>query len=242
MPKNPLKLLTKVGGKKGNIEEQSQMDDFDPYTTNKEGEVREYINRELDLIRQELQPNISKQLNNTTNSTSGKPEVNAVDVNNVDDNYNGFSASSTTTTRSGSVLTNRSKSAGGGQQENETSKGIAIVTPPTVPKRIKTTSVRERKKIGKHLSFRERPDFLKSRYFYFTFLYGLFYLIGAIVGYQRKKNLFCLLISGFLGLLCLAFSILHGIDYYSGAPLESVYVSLPFSKSSYVIFSDLLNK
>lgn len=83
----------------------------------------------------------------------------------------------------------------------------------------------------KRISFRDRPDLLKSRYFFYTFLYALFYLVGAGWGYSKKGNLFCLIISGFLGLMLLVFSLVHAYDYYNGAPLESMYVSVPFSKS-----------
>jgi hypothetical protein len=287
---------SRQNGSNNNLDHQSShMDDFDPYQTyEQKEEVPDHIHNDLLKIRQELQPNISKQLN-TVNSPFITDVISVDDEDNrkgkkskqqqlmgeedeedddeddddveeeldqdLDEDEEGnhqihsdnearrsvttsASNSISTTTKTGTTLTKRVKPSTNNQQDGNPSSnttaasnvtGIAAITPPIIPKRIKTTSVRERKRIGKHLSFRERPDWLKSRYFYFTFVYGLFYLIGAIVGYQRKKNLFCLIISGFIGLLWLGFSILHGIDYYSGAPLESVYVSLPFSKSSLLI-------
>jgi hypothetical protein len=96
--------------------------------------------------------------------------------------------------------------------------------------RIKTTSVRQRRSNEKHMSFHDRPDCIRSRYFYFSFVYGLFFVIGAGLGYARKGNLFCLLGSGGIGILLIAISIIHGVDYYKGAPLESTFTAIPLSK------------
>ena len=85
-------------------------------------------------------------------------------------------------------------------------------------------------KISKRIKFIDRPDWLMGRYFIWTLPYGLFYIIGAGVGYSRSGNLFCLLISGAIGVLFTLMSIAHMIDYYRGAHIESWYVALPFSK------------
>lgn len=69
-----------------------------------------------------------------------------------------------------------------------------------------------------------------GRYFIFTLPYALFYIIGAGVGYSRSGNLFCLLISGAIGILFLLLSAGHMIDYYRGANISSFYIAIPFCK------------
>ena len=97
---------------------------------------------------------------------------------------------------------------------------------------INNTTRRTRSTISKRIKFRDRPDLFNGKYFYITAPYGLFYLIGGIVGYSITSNLFCLLISGFIGIMFIVLSITHAIDYYNKAPIASLYVSLPFSKSN----------
>lgn len=89
---------------------------------------------------------------------------------------------------------------------------------------------RKRSTISKRIKFRDRPDLFNGRYFIITAFYGLYYFLGGIIGYSIKSNLFCLLISGFIGLLLIILSIAHGIDYYNKAPIASFYVSIPFRK------------
>lgn len=85
----------------------------------------------------------------------------------------------------------------------------------------------------KRIPFRDQPDWIKGRYFVFTFPYGLFYIIGASMGYTKTKNLFCLCISGFCGVLFLLLSVGHAIDYFRGVAVESFYVAIPFSEWQY---------
>ena len=82
----------------------------------------------------------------------------------------------------------------------------------------------------RRIPFRDRPDFIRGRYFVFTLPYSLFYIVGAGVGYSRSQNLFCLLISGFIGVLLLLLSIGHAIDFFRGVAIESFFVVIPFSK------------
>jgi len=89
-------------------------------------------------------------------------------------------------------------------------------------------------RISKRIKFKDRPDIVKGRYFAVTLPYGLFYIIGAGVGYSRSGNLFCLLISGFLGILFTLLAIAHMIDYYRGVQLESYFVAIPFTISVFV--------
>lgn len=85
-------------------------------------------------------------------------------------------------------------------------------------------------KISKRVKFRDRPDWIKGRYFFFTLPYALFFIIGAGVGYGRRGNLFCLLGGGGCGVLFLLLSAGHMIDYYRGVRIESFYVAIPFCK------------
>ncbi|KAJ1406157.1 hypothetical protein B484DRAFT_456905 [Ochromonadaceae sp. CCMP2298] len=88
--------------------------------------------------------------------------------------------------------------------------------------------------ISKRIKYRDRPDAIKGRYFAFTLPYGLFYIVGAGVGYSKSGNLFCLIISGFLGILFVLLSLAHMIDYYRGVQLESYFVFIPFTISVFV--------
>lgn len=89
-------------------------------------------------------------------------------------------------------------------------------------------------RLSKRIKFKDRPDWIKGRYFLFTYPYALFYIIGAGVGYDKTGNLFCLLISGFCGLLFLLLAIGHTIDYYRGVNIESFFVAIPFTISIFV--------
>jgi hypothetical protein len=74
-------------------------------------------------------------------------------------------------------------------------------------------------------------DVIMGRYFVFTFFYGLVYVSGAIVGYQKARSLICLLVSGILGIVYILMGIGHAIDFYRpGVYLEAFYVVLPFGK------------
>lgn len=97
-------------------------------------------------------------------------------------------------------------------------------------------------KLSKRIKFRDRPDILNGKYFIITLPYGLFYLIGAAVGYSKTSNLFCLLMSGFIGILFIILSIAHAIDYYAGANISSFYVSIPFSKLMFLFLIYLIIK
>lgn len=77
-------------------------------------------------------------------------------------------------------------------------------------------------------------DVIMGRYFFFTFFYGLIYISGAILGYQRARSLICLLVSGILGLLYICLGIGHGVDFYRpGVSIEAFYVVLPFGKITF---------
>lgn len=65
----------------------------------------------------------------------------------------------------------------------------------------------------------------------FTWIYALFFIIGGIVGYERRKNWFCLGFSGGFGLFLLALAIGHTVDFYRGVAIESLYVAVPFTLS-----------
>lgn len=101
-------------------------------------------------------------------------------------------------------------------------------------------------KISKRIRFKDRPDWINGRYFIFTLPYSIFYIVGAILGYSKTKNLFCLCFSGFCGILFLLLSIGHIIDYYRGVSIESFYVAIPlcmyYQVSMYVsIYKYFLN-
>lgn len=82
----------------------------------------------------------------------------------------------------------------------------------------------------KRIPFKNQPDIVKGRYFFLTFPYGLFYIIGAAMGYNKTQNLFCLFISGGIGVLFVLLSLAHAFDYYRGVAVESYFVVIPFSK------------
>lgn len=84
-----------------------------------------------------------------------------------------------------------------------------------------------RHKNPKRLPWKDKKDFIFGRYFFWTIPYGVFYLIGAAVGFGRTGNWFCFGISGGCGLLILILGIAHYIDYYRGVYLEAVYLAIP---------------
>jgi len=88
---------------------------------------------------------------------------------------------------------------------------------------------RKRENNPLRIKWKYRTDFLKGRYFYFSYLLGLYFVGGGISGYYNKKNLFCLIISVVLGVVILFLAIAHTIDYYGGASIEAAYTSFPFS-------------
>lgn len=85
-----------------------------------------------------------------------------------------------------------------------------------------------RNKNPKRLPWRDQRDIIFGRYFFWTIPYGLFYLIGAFVGFSRTRNWFCLGISGSCGILIEILGIAHCIDYYRGVNLEAIYLAVPF--------------
>ena len=105
------------------------------------------------------------------------------------------------------------------------SLGLALFD---VSRRISKRVQSLRKKNPKRLPWKDRPDFVYGRYFFFTIPYALFYVIGAVVGFSRTGNWFCLGLSGGLGLLMLVLGIAHAYDYYRGVQLEAVYLAAPF--------------
>jgi hypothetical protein len=83
-------------------------------------------------------------------------------------------------------------------------------------------------KVSRRTKLRDYPDWILGRYFLYTFPYGLFYIIGAGVGYSRTGNLFCLLGSGGIGCLMIVLAMGHSIDYYRRVHIESFYIAIPF--------------
>jgi len=89
-------------------------------------------------------------------------------------------------------------------------------------------------KLSKRIKFRDRPDIFRGRYFYFTAVYGLFFVIGGIVGYSIKKNVFCLGLSVPCGVVLCVLAIVHAIDYYRGVSIEAIYIMIPFVLSIFI--------
>eukprot|EP01032_Pedospumella_encystans_P020623 gene20623-23426_t len=89
-------------------------------------------------------------------------------------------------------------------------------------------------RISKRIKFRDRPDWIMGRYFFFTLPYAFFFIIGSIVGYSRRGNLFCLLGGGGVGVLFLLLSTGHMIDYYRQVRIDSFYVGIPFTISVFL--------
>ncbi len=90
-------------------------------------------------------------------------------------------------------------------------------------------------RISKRIKFRDRPDWIMGRYFLFTLPYAFFFIIGSIVGYSRRGNLFCLLGGGGVGVLFLLLAAGHMIDYYRQVRIDSFYVGIPFSKLHHLL-------
>jgi hypothetical protein len=80
------------------------------------------------------------------------------------------------------------------------------------------------------IKFQDRYDYVNQRYFFWTYFYALFYLIGSSIGYRKTSNLYCLWTGVAVGIVLFLLAIGHTIDYYRGVPLEALYVSVPFSK------------
>ena len=53
----------------------------------------------------------------------------------------------------------------------------------------------------RRIKWKDKPDFIRGRYFVFSIFYGLFYMCGAYIGYMRSHNIFCLIFSGVSGLV-----------------------------------------
>ncbi len=88
-----------------------------------------------------------------------------------------------------------------------------------------------RQKNPKRLPWKDKKDIIYGRYFIWTIPYGLFYIIGAGVGYGKSGNWFCLGISGSCGLIILILGVANCIDYYKGVNLEAIYLAIPFGNS-----------
>ncbi len=75
---------------------------------------------------------------------------------------------------------------------------------------------------------RGNAEIVPGRYFYFTILYGFYFLIGAFAGYGKRKSTVCLFGSGACGLVILFFGIAHLIDYRRGnVEIEKIYIIFP---------------
>ena len=93
---------------------------------------------------------------------------------------------------------------------------------------------------GKRVSKRKGPSrfFGKKtagpwggRFYFLTIAYGLWFLIGGIVGFARKRNYVCLGVSCSVGVLVLLIGFAHLIEYNRGVEIESYVVSLPLFTS-----------
>jgi hypothetical protein len=87
-----------------------------------------------------------------------------------------------------------------------------------------------RKSNPRRQPWKDRHDALFGRYFFWTIPYGLFYIIGAGVGFGKTGNWFCLGISGGCGLVIEALGVAHCVDYYRGVNIEAIYLAIPFGK------------
>jgi hypothetical protein len=76
---------------------------------------------------------------------------------------------------------------------------------------------------------RKHIEFKPGLYFIYTIPYGIYYVIGAGLGYSRPphSNL-CLYLSGGLGILLTLLGIGHAIEWYRGIDIEAFYILLPF--------------
>ena len=67
-----------------------------------------------------------------------------------------------------------------------------------------------------------------GRFYFLTIFYGLWFLIGAFVGYARKRSYLCLGLSGSLGLVTILLGFGHLIEYNRGVVIEPFYATIPF--------------
>lgn len=67
-----------------------------------------------------------------------------------------------------------------------------------------------------------------GRFYFLTIFYGLWFLVGAFVGFARKGSYLCLGLSGVLGLLMILLGFGHLIEYNRAVPIESIYATVPF--------------
>lgn len=74
---------------------------------------------------------------------------------------------------------------------------------------------------------RKKVELSPGLYFLYTIPYGIYYLIGAGVGYSRKESLLCLLLGGSLGVIIFFLGVGHVIEHYRGIPIEHFYLVLP---------------
>jgi len=66
-----------------------------------------------------------------------------------------------------------------------------------------------------------------GRFYFMTIAYGLWFIVGGIVGYARKRSFVCLGVSCGLGVMLVLLGFAHLIEYNRGVPIESYVVSLP---------------
>jgi|LauGreSBDMM110SN_4_FD.fasta_scaffold124230_1 hypothetical protein len=67
----------------------------------------------------------------------------------------------------------------------------------------------------------------KGPYYAFTFLYGVFYITGAAIGYNRTESVLCISVSLPIGLVFMLLSIGHFIDAIRIVPIDPLYFLIP---------------
>ena len=67
----------------------------------------------------------------------------------------------------------------------------------------------------------------RGPFYIYTILYGLFYIVGSLLGYARTGSVVCLSASLPLGLLILLLGGGHAIDCRRNIAIEPVYLLLP---------------
>jgi uncharacterized membrane protein (UPF0136 family) len=71
-----------------------------------------------------------------------------------------------------------------------------------------------------------------GKHYYFTILFGLFFIAGAFAGYGKEKSKVCLFGSGSCGLVTLFLGIAHLIDHRrANVEIEKAYLALPLVMS-----------
>lgn len=90
----------------------------------------------------------------------------------------------------------------------------------------KRATVSKRKSLQSSLSSGKGP--LGGRFYFMTLVYGMWFLVGGLVGFFRKGSFICLGVSCGVGVLLLLLGFAHLIEYNRGIPIESIYVFIPF--------------